>query len=507
LKGKELPLVNRLLRGGLDDFDNFTTKTAESFLKGIVEAADVNNALYALDPVTQERKDKIAAVLKAALSEDDSFQFIDRSIVPWLKWLGLDELNRGTRRRIRNKLIEITGTSPGFIEGLFTALESGYLANEDRLLTVIWFLEAFMLQTERVEDSTCNGSVLKFARLVASQLPPKRIGIIADRLIALLAPESLRSPKPNHEADLSLNDLVATSPGGRHNNDRDDFRLIQIVPTVQELLSTEIPFLPTARDRWPMLDREFRLLRHDLVASFKEVIDQLPETLGAPKKGTRVPLILEKVELKGFDFHGRGNDEPSFRIGFNFPPTFPTVSMKHGARVTWWKSGPGLKRLSRGTMVFIATAESLHVPLLLATIEWRDDIALSNDQPQLGLRFTDRASLEKALLFFMSPPSVELVCVVVRVALFAYEPVLVRMQKLGLVPFPEDLDDQRDKAYQPADFAADYASIARQYCPSLTSPSPSSLLLSKRTLSFLILIYVPLGMTILLLPRLRVVLT
>ncbi|CAM9987829.1 unnamed protein product, partial [Discosporangium mesarthrocarpum] len=59
-------------------------------------------------------------------------------------------------------------------------------------------------------------------------------------------------------------------PGGRHDNDHADFRSIRILPSHEELTCSTQPFLPTPRDEWPHLDRQFRLLRHDMVASIKD---------------------------------------------------------------------------------------------------------------------------------------------------------------------------------------------------------------------------------------------
>ncbi|CAN0585074.1 unnamed protein product, partial [Ectocarpus sp. 12 AP-2014] len=64
--------------------------------------------------------------------------------------------------------------------------------------------------------------------------------------------------------------------GGRHSNDHVDFRSITIVPSVDEVLCDKIPFLPTEMERdIPHLDRQFRLLRHDLVSSVVDTVTPL----------------------------------------------------------------------------------------------------------------------------------------------------------------------------------------------------------------------------------------
>eukprot|EP00961_Rhodomonas_salina_P003425 47639-Rhodomonas_salina.1 len=68
-------------------------------------------------------------------------------------------------------------------------------------------------------------------------------------------------------------------PGGRHSNDRHDFRDIAIVPTIDELLASDLPFLPAADSDFlandpqsQYLDRHFRLLREDLTSSLREAL-------------------------------------------------------------------------------------------------------------------------------------------------------------------------------------------------------------------------------------------
>lgn len=95
--------------------------------------------------------------------------------------------------------------------------------------------------------------------------------------------------------------VVQHLPGGRHSNDRAAFREIAIVPLVDELTSTEPPFLPIKDvnevflredQETQLLDRHFRLLREDLVASVRD-------ELGADKK----PMALPVTGIVGLELH------------------------------------------------------------------------------------------------------------------------------------------------------------------------------------------------------------
>jgi len=73
-------------------------------------------------------------------------------------------------------------------------------------------------------------------------------------------------------------DLVP--PGGRHDNDAVNFRDVRLLPTAEELGSDAKPYLPLAGGansfledpETRLIDRNFRLLRHDAVCAMKETI-------------------------------------------------------------------------------------------------------------------------------------------------------------------------------------------------------------------------------------------
>jgi len=74
---------------------------------------------------------------------------------------------------------------------------------------------------------------------------------------------------------LEIRDTQMESAGGRHDNDKEDFRSIAIVPTCQEFLCDADPYLPLPAEDGSateafVLDRRFRLLREDLIGPSKE---------------------------------------------------------------------------------------------------------------------------------------------------------------------------------------------------------------------------------------------
>jgi hypothetical protein len=74
---------------------------------------------------------------------------------------------------------------------------------------------------------------------------------------------------------MTLPDVQAIAPGGRHDNDKADFRTIQIVPTIDEITCTQIPWLPLRTDKeTSVLERHFRLLREDMLQPVREALAQ-----------------------------------------------------------------------------------------------------------------------------------------------------------------------------------------------------------------------------------------
>ncbi|KAL4932603.1 uncharacterized protein BDV17DRAFT_168391 [Aspergillus undulatus] len=71
-------------------------------------------------------------------------------------------------------------------------------------------------------------------------------------------------------------------PGGRHGNDFEDFSLVQIMLTLDEILTTQAEYLPQRNpSRWHvrglegLLDWNFRLLREDSIGLLRDTIYQL----------------------------------------------------------------------------------------------------------------------------------------------------------------------------------------------------------------------------------------
>lgn len=110
--------------------------------------------------------------------------------------------------------------------------------------------------------------------------------------------------KIKHALPLDASDLhidADSKPGGRHDNDHADYREVSIMPTADELLSVDRPFLRTADflenpelklSRQALhMDNQFRLLREDMLSEIRDGM----KVLRGLRPGRHRGLILENL--------------------------------------------------------------------------------------------------------------------------------------------------------------------------------------------------------------------
>ncbi|GFF38911.1 NFX1-type zinc finger-containing protein 1 [Aspergillus udagawae] len=142
-------------------------------------------------------------------------------------------------------------------------------------------------------------------------------------------------------------------PGGRHDNDHTDIVKIAIMPTLDEIQSSRIEYLPVNDpSQWHvggldgLLDRNFRLLREDTIGQLRDAIHQ--ELKGSKGSGGRTSQVRThiyphaKIGQIYFDkFLGF-----QFKVQFPQPPRVSEMSAKD--RENWWQLS---KRLQSGALV------------------------------------------------------------------------------------------------------------------------------------------------------------
>jgi hypothetical protein len=214
-------------------------------------------------------------------------------------------------------------------------------------------------------------------------------------------------------------DVLQQRPaGGRHDNDFADFRRTLILPTAQELLCSEAPFVPQNIPFYTetvelYLDMQFRLLREDFVRPVQVGLSQFHKAggLGAlqrhvfvPKSNTSVDgagkvFVYRRVEFEGLSAVTKGTQPLQFSICFQHADRTKGMSsrererfwessqrLKFGSLVVLWEDGPTIcvfkvanrdsKMLGKDKPLISLACESEMVPLALQLFKSRTEVAL-----------------------------------------------------------------------------------------------------------------------------------
>ena len=222
------------------------------------------------------------------------------------------------------------------------------------------------------------------------------------------------------------------TPGGRHDNDFVEFRDITILPTADELTSTEAPFLrPSAVLDDPCteetrealyLDNQFRLLREDMIHEMREEL----QIALSPQKGKKLhSFMVEGLHLLHCDV-GPSTRRIRWLLVLQCENEFRQFhKMDREKRKAWLKKHQSLTSL-------IVDGEVLAFP----TIHRQEELLVKNE-PQIVLELDGRMAMQKLLLRMNSATHVKLIQI--DVAVFAYEPILNVLKSMRVLPFSTEL--------------------------------------------------------------------
>ncbi|KAK4152576.1 helicase required for RNAi-mediated heterochromatin assembly 1 [Chaetomidium leptoderma] len=226
-----------------------------------------------------------------------------------------------------------------------------------------------------------------------------------------------------------------SGPGGRHDNDFADFHQIRTYPTTDEFLSTQLPYYQTAKEILEIdvaerprahLDNQYRLLREDMLAELREDI----QVATGMKKGKRTAQALGHLDPAGIDI---GDDTTGrykrctllvrCHAGLGF-----LRNLEVAARKRLLKDQPNLIR-HEALGVVCRDKEILGFAFVDRDIE-----KLTQSPPIVSLQFTDPGGLRRALLALTLPNRESVQFLVVDTPVFAYEPVLLGLQRVTDLP-------------------------------------------------------------------------
>ena len=247
-------------------------------------------------------------------------------------------------------------------------------------------------------------------------------------------------------------------PGGRHDNDFEDFREIAILPTADEITSKEQPFYrhsdelddPATIDTrlGTYLDNHFRLLREDMVHDMREEL----EIVQGKKKGHGMGLMVDGLKLVdlycGTIPDGGTTPDRPVKWGIQLKCS-RDLWIFHKIRPKDRKDALKVHRrfAKHGSMACILIDDKV---IGFGSI-YRDEDLLSQKPPIFVVQLEGEASTVNVLTRLKTASDVKMVQI--NTALFAYEPVLKAIQGIKDVPLAAELlfwDE--DKPIRPPSF-------------------------------------------------------
>lgn len=247
--------------------------------------------------------------------------------------------------------------------------------------------------------------------------------------------------KIKHSLLLDSRDLhvdAEVKPGGRHDNDHADHRNISIMPTADELLSRERPFIRTADFiddprvaptlRALHVDNQFRLLREDMLGEIRKEI----QILTGVKTGRHKGIIVHDLHLVGVDIGTDRKERRPWGVVLQSKNELPQLKkIEPSKRKAYLMDNRQILR--HGNLACLLVDNE---PVAFPTIH-RNDEELSKIPAKLIVQFQDDSTLSNALSRLKTGQDIKVVQL--DTAVFAFEPFLKQLQEMKELPLSEEL--------------------------------------------------------------------
>ncbi|KAF8417347.1 P-loop containing nucleoside triphosphate hydrolase protein [Tirmania nivea] len=241
--------------------------------------------------------------------------------------------------------------------------------------------------------------------------------------------------------------VAGTGPGGRHDNDFENFREVRVLASVGELSCAEPPFLRGWREvmdenergnrAMGWLDQQFRLLREDLLGEMRKEVEyavsKAKETGGG--KGMLVEGWEWEAKGDGIDC-GAANKQEPWAVRIRLTKGLPNLERLQGAeklqeRKQYVETHPSF--LKHGSVACVTVDEEV---VALVTVR-RDNGLLVQEPPILVLQFPPGADSNNCVRRMHKGKDWKLI--LLETPLYAYEHILRRLQLMTKIPLEEEL--------------------------------------------------------------------
>jgi multidrug efflux pump subunit AcrA (membrane-fusion protein) len=401
-------MFDRLMKSEAASFRS--PRDAEVFLRAASNYDDKYQLIARMASTTELGRQRLT---EAAILCNTS-ELVNGALLSFLKTLQDPKLSRGTCTQLLNALVLVIVDAPGVLDKVADLAEAGRLTT---IAPIGWFvLQAIRARADTREHRAVRRLVVI---LEGSDVPEAR------QIAVLLGTSDIEVP-----AEGGL-------PGGRHDNDHPDFRFISIIPTVAEIQCND-PYLPN-RDtngatvtslldddslerEAALLDRQFRLLREDMVGSVRHEINGHDSRAVRFTQASVTGVLLEK---------GR----PACVLVTAYYPQGHRIRGLHGReKLEFAKNAKRI--LPRDSLVCLMRND---VPVLFGVVRRREaeDLAMEKHSLQVGLAPADGNF--DPFLRLVGDASGDLVLMTASSSFFSYEPVLRSLQEMDFVPFAEEI--------------------------------------------------------------------
>ncbi|KAF8877921.1 hypothetical protein BD779DRAFT_1803847 [Infundibulicybe gibba] len=362
--------------------------------------------------------------LQAAMRFDLDTTFLNGRAAALIKFLQhpqMDEIDGG---KLLEKILLSIVEPPLFWSAFCRAFRSGILEDDGQESFAWLLLQLVSLPGGSAEPYTPLAEDQQVMnQILTSNIPNVRM--IGSKIKHVLDVTTVAVPKGEF------------SPGGRHDNDFVDFREVSILPTADEIISNEPPFLrpsesmedpATFENRVTIyLDNQFRLLREDMLGEMRE---ELHIALGR-KKGYHRGLVIEK--LKVLKIHcGPEGRRRKWGIAFQMSADLPQLKkIKPHNRKAFFADHRRIFMHQSLTSLLVDN-EIVAFP----TID-RDEELLARNPPIIILQFEGETSTRKSLTKLKLAQNIKLIQI--DTAMFAFEPILRAIQRTRVLPLSQEL--------------------------------------------------------------------
>ncbi|KAI6780503.1 NFX1-type zinc finger-containing protein 1 [Emericellopsis cladophorae] len=374
------------------------------------------------------------AAVRLAVRADMSLPFLSAKTLPFLRYLSAPKLKTLANGEILRTVLEVIVNPITLWKILCDHFKAAELGTE-QLHGFVWLAcELVASPTTTEEDIDSDLRLIADSPQVKDSEDPslRQLGYRIKHALDLRG-----QPQTSNHAQMD-------GPGGRHDNDHADFRKVRIYPTRDELLSHSSPYYLTADEVQQAdtasrahvhLDNQFRLLREDMLAELRQDLQSVKKSNGSRRRS---------LVLGGLVAHGiHATDTGAAR----FHKCSLAVECSSGLESLMKKSKDERKKFLTEEHAFLKDqsfgALCHNGEILAFAFVHRNVDMLAQSPPVIVLRFTDSHALKTALVSLQPALglSSNITFVLVDTPVFAYEPVLDRLQQISEIPLRQHLFD------------------------------------------------------------------